>query len=137
MNALRASLSRRGLGYVIALTIVITVLGAGGMLAFEPASEVQGGFASYPDALWWTGMLLTTMGTEFWPKTPEGRILCFLLALYGFGVFGYITASFASFFVERDASAPHAATAGAADLEALRAEISMLRADLGRERNAD
>ena len=62
----------------------MALLGAGGMLAFEPAAEVEGGFESYGDALWWTAMLLVTMGSEFWPRTPEGRILCFLLALYGF-----------------------------------------------------
>lgn len=129
MNALRASLSRRGLGYVIGLTGIIALLGAGGMLAFELATEVKGGFASYADALWWTGMLLATMGSEFWPKTAEGRILCFLLALYVFAVFGYITASFAS-FVERDAESPKAGTVGAADITALRAEISALRAEL-------
>lgn len=105
MNALGAALKRRGLGYVVALTLVVALLGAGGMLAFESASEVEGGFTSYGDALWWTGMLLVTMGSEFWPRTAEGRILCFLLALYGFTVFGYITASFASFFVGRDADA--------------------------------
>jgi voltage-gated potassium channel len=130
MNALRASLSRRGLGYVIGLTVLITLLGAGGMLAFEPAAEVEGGFAGYADALWWTGMLLTTMGSEFWPKSLEGRILCFLLSLYGFAVFGYITASFASFFVERDAASPETATANSSDLASLRAEIAALRADL-------
>ena len=120
MNALRASLSRRGLGYAVVLTVVIALLGAGGMLAFEPASEVEGGFASYADALWWTGMLLTTMGSEYWPRSLEGRILCFLLSLYGFAVFGYITASFASFFVERDAASPEANTASSADLAARR-----------------
>ncbi len=67
------------------------------MLAFEAAAEIEGGFTSYADALWWTAMLLTSMGSEFWPKSPEGRILCLLLAFYGFAVFGYITASFASF----------------------------------------
>ncbi len=130
MNALRASLRRRGLGYVIGLTVTVALLGAGGMLAFEPASEVEGGFTSYPDALWWTGMLLTTMGSEFWPKSVEGRILCFLLALYGFAVFGYITASFASFFVERDAASPEGETVGTSAVEALRKEIAALRADL-------
>ncbi len=131
MNALRASLSRRGLGYVIVLTLLIALLGAGGMLAFEPAHEVRGGFASYWDALWWTGMLLTTMGTDFWPQSLEGRILCFLMALYGFAVFGYITASFASFFVERDAASPRASTPSARDLARLRTEIAALREELG------
>lgn len=130
MNALRASLRRRGLGYVIGLTVTIALLGAGGMLAFEPASEVEGGFTSYADALWWTGMLLTTMGSEFWPKSVEGRILCFLLALYGFAVFGYITASFASFFVERDATSPEGGTVGAVDLAALRTQIATLTEEL-------
>jgi voltage-gated potassium channel len=131
MNALRASLGRRGLGYVLMLTVFVALLGAGGMLAFEPAADVQGGFAGYGDALWWTGMLLTSLGSEFWPKTAEGRLLCFLLSLYGLAVFGYITASFASFFVGRDAVAPEAEVAGAQDIAALRAEIALLRRDMG------
>jgi voltage-gated potassium channel len=134
MNALRASLGRRGLGYVLVLTVFVALLGAGGMLAFEPVADVQGGFAGYGDALWWTGMILTSLGAEFWPKTAEGRLLCFLLSLYGFAVFGYITASFASFFVGRDAVTPEAEVVGAQDLAALRIEIALLRRDLGEPR---
>lgn len=130
MAALRSSLKRRGVGYVLALTALVTALGAGGMLAFEPAGEVPGGFESYWDALWWTGMLITTLGSQFWPHTVEGRILCFLLALYGLAVFGYITASLASFFVGRDAVTPEAGAAGAADLAELREEIRRLRLQL-------
>jgi voltage-gated potassium channel len=130
MNALRASLRRRGLGYVLAATALVVLLGAGGMLAFESAREVEGGFSNYGEALWWTGMIVATMGSEFWPQTAEGRILCFLLALYGFAVFGYITASFASFFVGRDAAAPDGEVPGAADLAALRDEIAALRREL-------
>ncbi len=134
MNALRASLGRRGLGYAVLLTVLVALLGAGGMLAFEPASEVEGGFASYAEALWWTAMLLTTMGSEFWPRTAEGRVLCFLLSLYGFAVFGYITAAFASFFVGRDAADAEAEVAGARDLAALRDEVAALRGELLRRR---
>ena len=130
MNALRASLGRRRLGFVLVLTVVVAMLGAGGMLAFEPAGEVPGGFTGYGDALWWTGMLLTSLGSEFWPKTLEGRLLCLLLSLYGFAVFGYITASFASFFIGRDAAAPEGEMVGAADLRLLRGEIAQLRQDL-------
>ncbi|WP_201861357.1 hypothetical protein [Microvirga soli] len=57
-----------------------------------------------------------------------------LLSLYGFGVFGYITASFASFFVERDAASPETETSSSADLAALRAEIAALRADLATDK---
>ena len=130
MNALRKSLGRRGLGYVLATTFVVVLLGAAGMLAFEPAQEVEGGFSGYGDALWWTAMLLTTMGSEFWPKTAEGRLLCFLLSLYGFAVFGYITASFASFFVGQEAQAKESEVAGASDIRELRDEIARLNTEL-------
>ena len=134
MNALRGSLRRRGLGYVLTLTLLVALLGAAGMLTFEPAAEVEGGFGSYGDALWWTGMLLTSLGSEFWPQTVEGRVLCFLLSLYGFAVFGYITASFASFFVGRDAAAPDAEIVSMGDIAELRSEIAKLRRELADDR---
>ena len=62
MNALKATLARRAFGYVIVLTVVVVALGAAGMLSFEPAGEVPGGFTSYGDALWWTAMLVATLG---------------------------------------------------------------------------
>ncbi len=45
-------------------------------------------------------------------------------------MFGCITASFASFFVGRDAADEEAEVAGARDLAALRDEAAALRADL-------
>lgn len=130
MNALRATLRRRGFVYVLGLTALVVALGAAGMLNFEGADEVAGGFSSYWDALWWTAMLVSTIGSAFWPITPEGRVLCFLLSLYGLAVFGYITASFASFFIGRDADSSAGDLAGAKELAALAAEIGALRRDL-------
>jgi voltage-gated potassium channel len=127
MNALRTTLARRGFIYVLGLTMLVIALGAAGMLNFEHAGEVDGGFTSYGDALWWTAMLVSTIGSAFWPATLEGRILCFLLSLYGLAVFGYITASFASFFIGRD---QEPGDAQAADVAALRSDIAALRAEL-------
>jgi len=107
MNALRHTMQRRGLGYVSLLTGAIAFLGAAGMLALEPAASVRGGFGAYSDALWWTAMLLTTIGSDYWPKTGEGRILCLLLSVYAFPVWGYITASIASFFLGQDSTKQH------------------------------
>jgi hypothetical protein len=42
---------------VLVLTGAVWFAGAAGMYALEPGSEVTGGFSSYWDALWWTGML--------------------------------------------------------------------------------
>ncbi|MDQ3749666.1 MAG: ion transporter, partial [Acidobacteriota bacterium] len=102
MKALGASFGRRGFGYVVALSMIVTFAGAAGMYAFE--NETPNGLKTYPDALWWTAMLLTSIGSEYFPQTAEGRVLCFVLALYGFAVFGYVTASLATFFVGRDAA---------------------------------
>ena len=46
-------------------------------------------------------MIMTTMGSTYWPQTAEGRLMCVGLALYAFAMFGYITAIVASFFVAR------------------------------------
>jgi voltage-gated potassium channel len=127
MNALRHSLARRQFGYVGGMTLLVVTLGAAGMLYFEPAKDVGGGFTSYGDSLWWTIMLLTTIGSQYWPQTNEGRILAVLMSIYGLAVFGYITAVLASFFVGRDAEEPDAPVAGADDIKKLREEIAALR----------
>ena len=79
MRALGASMGRRGVGYVVALTVILTLSGAAGMYAFE--NENPAGLNSYGEALWWTAMIMTTMGSAYWPQSPEGRVLCVTLAL--------------------------------------------------------
>ncbi|MDQ3287182.1 MAG: potassium channel family protein [Pseudomonadota bacterium] len=131
MKALGATMSRRGFGYVVALTVVVTLVGAAGMLAFE--GERLGGsgaWSSYGSAVWWTAMIMTTLGSEYWPQTTAGRMLCFLLALYGFAIFGYLTATLATFFIGRDAENDDAEVAGARSIDQLREEISALREEI-------
>jgi voltage-gated potassium channel len=48
---------------------------------------------------------LTSIGSDYFPQSAEGRLLCFIIALYGFAVFGYVTATLATYFVGRDAEA--------------------------------
>jgi voltage-gated potassium channel len=128
MKALGASLGRRGFGYVIVLTVLVTFGGAAGMYAFE--NESPGGPQSYGDSLWWTVMIMTTMGSQYWPQTVEGRVLCIFLALYAIGVFGYVTATLATFFVGRDAESDEAELAGAKQITALREEMRALREEI-------
>ncbi|MBE9193463.1 ion transporter [Gloeocapsopsis crepidinum LEGE 06123] len=129
MRSLRASLGRRGFGYVVGLTLIINLVGAAGMYAFERNTS-EGSLNDYGTALWWTAMLMTTLGSEYWPQTPEGRVLCFILALYAFTVFGYLTATIATFFLGRDAENDEAEIAGEKSIKALHAEITALRADI-------
>jgi voltage-gated potassium channel len=130
MNGLRRAMGRRGFGYVLALSVVVVIAGAAGMFAFEKDIPGTQGFTDFPTALWWTAMMMTTLGSEFWPKSVEGRVLCFLLAVYAFAVWGYITASLATFFVGRDADNDDAEIAGRKTVELLRADIASLRSEI-------
>ena len=113
VRTIQRAVARQGLGYVLALTLLVNFAGAAGMYAFEnPAALRQAGYpsdgrglASYGEAVWWTAMLLTTMGSEYWPKTTEGRVVCLLLAIYAFAIFGYITASVAAWIIGADRAA--------------------------------
>jgi voltage-gated potassium channel len=136
MNALGASLGRRGFVYVALFSTIVLFAGAAGIYGFEKDVASGRGIDSYGTALWWTAMILTTMGSEYWPKTDAGRILCFLLALYAFTVFGYVTATLATYFVGRDAASDESDIAGQRSVDALREEVAQLREDLRGFRSA-
>lgn len=72
-------------------------------------NEIQYGFSAntpisgvfdYADVLWWKAMLVKTSGSDFWPPTPEDRVLALLQS-----IFGYTAASLAIFFIEQEAAA--------------------------------
>ena len=133
MNTLRAYLVRHRLGYLLALTGVVTLAGAAGMWALEGAHATAGGFASFGDAFWWTAMIMTTIGSAYWPQTPEGRVLAFLLSAYALSIFGYITAFLATFFIGRESKTQAHTQANMPSAEAiaeLRAQIEALRREL-------
>lgn len=96
------------------------------MYAFENEVPMESGLHNYSAAFWWTAMLMTTMGSDYSPKTPEGQVLCFFLALYAFAVFGYVTATLATFFIGRDADDDEAELAGAKSIQLLQGEIQEL-----------
>lgn len=132
MRGLSNTMRRRGFKYVMLLTLIVTFGGAAGMYAIEKGNT---GFENYGMALWWTGMRIITAGSEYWPITSEGRGLAFIIALYGYGVFGYVTATLATFFIGRDAEEKDAPVAGSKELNALQSEIAGLRKLLEQQNN--
>jgi voltage-gated potassium channel len=130
MRALRSSMRRRGFGYVILLTLVILFVGSAGIYAFETGPQVNAGIGDFGDALWFTSMAPTTLGSDYWPRTTEGRVLTFLLALYAFTVFGYVTAALATFFIGREVEDEAGERSGTRSVEALREEIDSLRIEI-------
>lgn len=129
ISVLGTTMRKRKMAYVLSLSVLVTFAGAAGMYALEPHSP--GAIPSFTYALWWTAMMMTTMGSNYYPQTPGGQLLCFLLALFAFSIFGYVTAAIASYFVKSDASEPQPDAAGndavLKELRALRTEIAALR----------
>jgi len=120
---------RRGLGYILTFTLIVMFTGAAGMYAFEN-EMTENGMKTYGSSLWWTAMLMTTIGSEYWPKTPEGRMLCLILSLYSTAVFGYLTASLATFFIGREAENDQSEIAGTKSIEELHKEIISLKEEI-------
>lgn len=129
-RALGRTMRRRGVGYAIALTALVLIGGAAGMYALENDGPHTHTFGSFGSTLWWTAMVLTTMGADVFPRSAEGRFLCLLLALYGFIVFGYVTATLASHFLSRDAAEDEGELASSHSLAALTAEVRALRTEI-------
>jgi voltage-gated potassium channel len=125
MRSLGATMKRRGFAYVVLLSLIVSFGGAAGMYALEKGNT---GFENYGMALWWTSMRVITAGSDYWPTTPEGRSLAFILALFGYAVFGYVTATLATFFIGRDAEEPEAPVAGAKDVAELKRMVASLTA---------
>lgn len=129
LRELSIVLGKRGFGYAVALSLLITFAGAAGMYVFEHNASGGLGLDSYGSALWFTAMIMTTMGSDYWPSTPEGRILCVLLSLYAITIFGYVTATLASFFVGRDTQSS-TAVAGPQDIETLHNQLETLTVEI-------
>ncbi|WP_172900731.1 potassium channel family protein, partial [Mycobacterium ulcerans] len=89
-------------------------------------------------AVWWAITTVTTVGYgDLYPITVTGRVIAVLLMIGGISLIGVVTASLASWIVQRVAetdSANRAATA--AQIDELRTEVRRLAALL-REQHSD
>lgn len=100
LRSLQRTFRRRRFGFVLLATLLVMLAGAAGMASFE--QESPGTPRSYGEWVYWAAMVLMSLGPEVWPQTGEGKVLTALLGLFGFTVFGYITATLASAFVGAD-----------------------------------
>ncbi|MBE7195050.1 MAG: potassium channel family protein [Gordonia polyisoprenivorans] len=84
---------------------------------------------SFGDAVWWSFVTVTTVGYgDFAPVSITGRIVAVLLMLGGISLIGVITATIASWIVQRVAEEDDAERAAtAAEIRELRDEIRSLR----------
>jgi len=127
MRFLREMLGRRGTGYALALTSIVFIAGSAGMLHFEGVSTDPQSLQTYPKALWWTAMQITNIGTSYTIRTVGGRIICLGISVYAAVMFGYLTALFATFLIDREAKEPKLENANQKSVQEIQLEVIQLR----------
>jgi Ion channel len=125
----KASSSLRGRvsTYVIAGTLFVAVVGA---LAVADAERGADGanILTIGDAFWWAATTMTTVGYgDRYPVTPVGRAVAIGLMVCGIAILGTVTATLASWIVERVDEVNDESTDILAEVRALRAEVAELR----------
>lgn len=90
----------------------------------SPDSNIE----TFGDALWWSATTITTVGYgDRYPVTVTGRLVAVGLMMCGIALVGIVTASLASWLLERVRAGEHETQA---DVAALAAEVRQLRMQL-------
>lgn len=128
-----ASLRGRVVTYAAGGTALLVLVGALAGLDAERSSP-DANITSYGDAVWWAMTTITTVGYgDQYPVTATGRAVATGLMLGGVALLGTVTATLASWLVQRvtdEVEVEQAATRR--DVEALTAEVAALREALQR-----
>jgi len=126
-NALRG----RVVTYVIGASTLLVYVGA--LAMFDAERDAPGAsITSFADAMWWSFVTITTVGYgDFSPVTALGRCIAVGLMIGGIALLGVVTATLASWLVEKVAAAePKAEAATAEHVDQLLTEIRELRRSL-------
>jgi voltage-gated potassium channel len=128
-----SSLRGRVLAYVVGGTGLVLLLAALAVLDAERGHE-GANIETFGDAFWWALTTVTTVGYgDLFPVTTTGRCVAAGLMLAGIALLGVVTASFATWLVERVAEVEEESRAATRrDVAALRDEIAALRESLSR-----
>ncbi len=103
-----------GIGMVIISATVVTAVEQG-----------QNSIESFPDALWWAVVTVTTVGYgDMTPVTITGRAVATVLMFVGIGLFGGLTANLASAIVRSRDSVEEKVDDIAEDLRLLRDQVT-------------
>lgn len=117
--------------YVVGSTSLILFVASLAVLEAErgkPGATIK----NFGDAIWWAISTVTTVGYgDRYPVATSGRFVAAGLMVAGIALVGVVTASFASWLLDRVRQVEEQAQAATRrDVAALAAEIAALRADL-------
>ncbi len=134
----RASGSLRGRVVVYAVGAASLVLLVAALAVLDAERGRPGAnIGNFGDALWWALTTVTTVGYgDHFPVTATGRFVAGGLMVAGIALLGVVTATFASWLIERVAQVEEASQAATRrDVETLAREVAALRAQLPRPPN--
>lgn len=119
-------------GITSGLVVVIASLAVLGAEQKDPDATIT----AIDDAAWWCITTMTTVGYgDLYPVTGTGRLVAAALMVFGIGLLGIVTASMASYFVERfsdeeEAREEEQDEALRRELASLTEQVAALRAEL-------
>lgn len=134
------SVLNRGAGRSVRGRVVVYLIGATTLVLFVASLAVLdaerfhpgANINTYPDALWWAITTVSTVGYgDRFPVTGAGRAVAVGLMLGGIALLGTVTATFASYLVERIQEVEEASrSATRRDVRALADEVAALRLEV-------
>ncbi len=120
----------RVIAYVIAATGLVVFIAALAQLDAERQNP-QANIQDFGDASWWAMSTITTVGYgDQYPTTSGGRLVGVGLMLSGIALLGVVTASFASWLLERLETMTATERRSEITLEHLMIELQALRAEI-------
>ena len=130
LNRYAGSSFRGRVGIYLGASVALIVF-MGSLAILDAERGGRGPIQTFGDALWWALATITTVGYgDMYPVSTEGRFVAAGLMFCGIGVLGVVTATFASWLVQRVEEIEEieeGVTATAADVQALREEVLRLR----------
>jgi voltage-gated potassium channel len=129
------TLRGRVVTYVAGSAVLLVFVGALAVLDVEQNAP-DAKILTFADAAWWAITTITTVGYgDLFPVTPMGRLVVAALMMSGIAVLGVVTASIASWLVQRVEENTEAAVDAAelpvrAEIRELLMEVAGLRQEL-------
>lgn len=120
---------RGRVGVYVAGSVTLVVFVAA-LAVLEAERKVGGNIESFGDAVWWSMTTITTIGYgDQFPISTTGRLVAVGLMLCGIALLGIVTASVATWLIDRVAEVDQESRAATQrDLAELRHEIAELKA---------
>lgn len=130
-RSIGGALRGRVVTYAVAGTAVLVFVASLAMFDAERAAPA-GSIKTFPDALWWATATVTTVGYgDYSPTTATGRFIAVGLMVAGIALLGVVTATLASWLVQKVAEQDDANQAATQQQVAeLTSQIAALRTEL-------